>query len=153
MTKKIWMLIALGLVLGGLSLYLNRDWFAKDTIQIFSRSRPSRAPFFRRKNPDNSPINPLIFTFDRKVKLTSLKVIPVSSIQTNSFPHPIWQLVSESNSVPIKTFSYGMRIQGMHPEVKGLEPEPLEPGIKYRLFVEANSQKLEHDFVPEARTP
>jgi hypothetical protein len=153
MTKKFWMLIALGLVLGGLSLYLNRDWFAKDTIQIFSRSRSSRVPFFRRKGPDSSPINPLIFTFDRKVKLTSLKVIPVSSIQTNSFPHPIWHLVSESNSVPIKTFTYGMRIQGMHPEVKGLEPEPLEPGVKYRMFVEANSQKLEHDFVPEARTP
>ena len=146
------MLIALGLVLGGFSLYINRDWFAKDTIQIFSRSRPSRVPFFRRKGPDNSPINPLIFTFDRKVKLTSLKVIPVSSIQTNSFPHPIWNLVSESNSVPLKTFTYGMRIQGMHPEVKGLDPEPLEPGVKYRMFVEAGKQKAQHDFTPEPRT-
>jgi hypothetical protein len=152
MTKKVWTLIALGLVLGGFSLYLNRDWFAKDTIQIFSRSRPSRLPFFRRKGPDNSPINPLIFTFDRRVKLTSLKIIPVSSIQTNSYPHPIWDLVSDSNSVPIKTFTYGMRIQGMHPKVKGLEPEPLEPGVRYRLFIEAGTQKAEHDFTPEPRS-
>jgi len=109
--------------------------------------------FFRRKRADDSKVDPVVFSFDRKLKLRSLKVIPVNDIQTNQFPHPIWDLVSESNSVPLKTFTYGMWIQGMHAKVKGLQPDPLEPGVKYRLFVEAGSLKAEHDFVPEPRTP
>ena len=153
MTGKIWTLLAVALVLGGLSLYLNRDWFAKDTIQIIHRSRPARTVFSRRKGRDTSPVDPVVFSFNQKLKLTALKVVPVSDIQTNQFPHPIWDLVSESNSVPLKMFTYGMGIQGMHSKVKGLQPDPLEPGVKYRLFVEAGSLKAEHDFVPEPRTP
>lgn len=152
MTKKVWMLAALAVVLGSASLYLNRDFFGSGTIEVHHRSRPARAPFARRQRPDDAVINPLIFTFDRKLKLTSLKVVPVSDLETNKFPHPIWHLVSESNSVPIKMFTYGANIQGMHPENKGLEPEPLEPGVKYRLFIQAGSFKAEHDFVPEPRS-
>jgi hypothetical protein len=40
----------------------------------------------------------------------------------------------------------------MRPEVKGLTPEPLEPGVNYRLLVEAGTRKMEHDFAPVART-
>jgi hypothetical protein len=146
------MLLALAVVLGGLSLYFNRDWFAKSGIQIYHRSRPARAMMLRRKRPDTSPINPLVFGFNRELRLTALKVIPVSDIETNKFPLPIWSLVSESNSVPIRNLTYGANIQGMHPEVKGIAPEPLQPGVKYRLFIQAGSLKAEHDFTPEPRT-
>jgi hypothetical protein len=61
-------------------------------------------------------------------------------------------LLSDSNSLPIKDFTYGMRIPGMRPAFKGTAPDPLEPGIKYRLLVEAGKQKIAHDFVPELRT-
>ena len=153
MTKKQWMLIALVAVLGGFSLYLNRDWFAKENIHIYHRSRPARAALFRRKHVDTaSSINPIVFGFDRKLKLTCLKVIPVSAIETNKYPHPIWHLVSESNSVAIKDFSYGTPIQGMHPAVKGAIPDPLEPGVPYRLEIEAGPLKAEHDFTPSERT-
>jgi hypothetical protein len=151
MTTKNWMLIALTVMLGGFSLYLNRDWFARDNIQLMHRSRPARGAF-RRRGPDNPLIDPLSFWFDRKVKLTSLKVVAVFDLETNRFPQAIWHLVSDSNSVPIKEFTYGMRIQGMHPALKGAAPDPLEPGVKYRILVEAGKQKAEHDFVPEART-
>src|SRR6516225_139317 len=104
MTKKVWMLIALAVALGGFSLYLNKDWFAKDHIQIYDRSRPSRAVF--RGRTDNSAIDPMVFGFDRKLKLTSLKVIPLSALQTNKFAQPVWHLVSDSNSLPIKAFTY-----------------------------------------------
>ena len=87
------MLIAVAIVLGGISFYLNKDWFAKDDIQIFHRSRPVRTSVFRRKRApdplDNPAINPIVFGFDRTLKLTSLKVIPVSDIETNKYPHPI----------------------------------------------------------------
>ena len=148
------MLVALAVAFGGISLYLNKDWFAGDIIQIHHRSRPARAGFFRRtKRPDTSATDPVFFDIDRKLKLTSLKVIPVSDIETNKYPQPIWHLVSDSNSVPIADFWYGMRIPGMRPSVQGATPDPLEPGVKYRLLIEAKGSKTEHDFIPVPRTP
>ena len=54
--------------------------------------------------------------------------------------------------MPIKEFGYDASIRGMHPAVKGADADPLQPGIKYRLLIEAGSQKAEHDFVPVPRT-
>lgn len=154
MTRKQLLLIALAVVFGGISLYLNKDWFAGDIIQIHHRSRPERMGFFRRsKRPADSSTNPLVFGFDRKLKLTSLKVISVSEIETNKYPHPIWHLVADSNSVPISEFAYGMRIQGMRPAVQGATADPLEPGVNYRLLIESKTGKAEHDFIPVPRTP
>jgi len=156
MTKKNWMLLGAALLLAGISLYLNRDWFAKDGIQIYHRSRPARAGLFfgrkRTSSADNSAVNPVIFGFSRKLRLTSVKVIPVSDIETNKFPHPIWNLTSVSNSAPVKDFVYGDNIKGMKPAVQGAIPDPLQPGVNYRLFVEAGEFKAEHDFVPVPRT-
>jgi hypothetical protein len=154
MTTKHWTLIILAVALGGFSLYLNKDWFAGDVIQIHSRSRPARAGFFRRgKRPANTATDPVFFAFDRKLKLTSLKVIPVSDIETNKYPHPIWDLVAATNSVPITDFAYGMRIPGMRPRVQGATPDPLVPGANYRLLVEVGRLKAEHDFVAVPLTP
>jgi hypothetical protein len=41
----------------------------------------------------------------------------------------------------------------MRPTVKGATPDPLEPGVTYRLLIEAGSRKAEHDFEPVAQTP
>ena len=155
MTRKQWMLIALAVLSAAFSLYLNQDWFAKDNIQIYHRSRPARGGIFRRgKRVDTEQaIEPLFFSFDRKLKLKSLKVIPVSEIETNKYPHAVWDLVSDSNSVPVKDLLYGMPIRGMRPTVKGATPDPLEPGVTYRLLIEAGSRKAEHDFEPVAQTP
>jgi hypothetical protein len=148
------MLIALAVVLGGASLYLNKDWFAGDIIHIHHRSRPARMGLSRRtKQPADSATDPVVFGFDRNLKLTSLKVIPVSEIETNKYPHPIWDLVATSNSVPITEFAYGMHIRGMQPTVKGATADPLEPGVKYRLLIEAGTARAQHDFVPVPRTP
>src|SRR5438105_14018590 len=104
MTRKQWMFLAVAVLLGGLSLYLNQDWFARDNIQIYHRSRPVRSGLFRRKRTPaaagDSAINPVIFGFDRKLKLTSVKVIPLTDIETNKYPHPICHPISDSNSVP-----------------------------------------------------
>jgi hypothetical protein len=154
MTKKQWMLLALAVVLAGFSLYLNRDWFAREDIHISHRSRPQRG-FFRRPRASTaiSATDPVLFGFDTKLKLKTVKVIPLSDIATNKYPHAIWHLVSESNSVPTKEFSYGAPIPGMHPALKGVTADPLEPGAQYRLFIETEGHKAEHDFTAAARTP
>jgi hypothetical protein len=152
MTKKIWLMIALAVVLGGISLYLNKDWFSKENIQIYHRSRPARVLWLSRKRTDNSPIDPIHFGFNHELKLTSLKIVPVSALETNKYAAPVWHLVSDSNSVPIKDFNYGAAIAGMHPARKDVQPDPLEPGVKYRLVVEAVSFKGQHDFVPDPRS-
>jgi len=147
-------LIALAVVLGGVSLYLNKDWFAGEIIQIHHRSRPTRMGFFRQgKRAAASATDPVAFGFDRRLKLTSLKVIPVSEIETNKHPRPICYLVSKSNSVPIMDWSYGMPIPGMQPAVQDATPDPLEPGVPYRLIIEAGKLKAEEDFTPVPRTP
>ena len=154
MGKKQWMLIAVVIVLGGLSFYLNKDSFGHDNIQFYHRSRPARAglqPRARTHSFDNE-IDPITFGFDRKVKLIELKVIPMSAIETNKYPQPIWHLVSESNSAPIKDFSYGSPIQGMHPAIKDAAPDVLEPGVKYRVIADVGPVKLQHDFTPNPRT-
>jgi hypothetical protein len=157
MTRKQWLLLVFAIALTGLSLYLNKDWFAGDNIQIFHRSRPARVGLFsrRRSKPaaDTSNIDPLLFGFDRKVKLTSVKIISVAEALTNKYPHALWHLVSESNSIPTKEFSYGITIKGMHPAIKGAQPDPLEPGENYRLCIETATFKGEHDFKPVPKTP
>lgn len=152
MTRKVWMMIALAFILGSLSIYLNRDWFATEHIQITDRSRPARGPWAGRSDADNSAVNPLVIIFSRPLKLTMVKVVPAFAAETNRFAPPVWHLVSESNSPPTKEFTYGARIRGMHPAVKGMQPEPLLPELKYRLFIEAGPLKAEHDFTPVARS-
>jgi len=146
MSGKQWIILVLALGLGGFSFYLNHDWSGGNKIQVHHRSRPAG------RGDGRSPLQPLFFAFDRSLKLTSLKVIPVSEIETNKYPHPIWHLISKSNSVPVSDFTYGCSIGGMQPAVPGATPDPLEPDVKYRLLVEAGDLKLQHDFVPLARS-
>ena len=88
----------------------------------------------------------MAFFFTAKYKLTSVKVVPLDALKTNKYAHPIWHLISDSNSVPVKSIIYGVPIRGMKPDVKGARPAALEPNVPYRLLVEAGSLKGEHDF-------
>ncbi len=150
MTKKNIFLIVLTLLLVGFFLYLNRDWFVSEKVQISHRSGPPlRFSRFGRQNNNKQVVIPLFFEFNRKLKLTSVKVIPVSAIESNKYPHPIWEMVPIFQPVATKGFEYGAAIPGMKPTVQGAVPDPLQPGVKYRLVIEAGSLKVEHDFTPE----
>ena len=152
MTKKQWTIIGLVVALAGFSLYLNRDWFASENIHIYHRSG-ARGTFVRKRKGDDSMVNPIVFGFDRKLKLTMVKVVPVYALATNKYALPFWHLISDSNSIAIKDFTYGSSIAGMRPAVKGAQADSLEPGVPYRLFIQTASLKAEHDFVPAPRTP
>lgn len=134
--------------LGGLSLYLNRDWFARQTIQISHRVSPWMTQVRRGRRPaSDDPGNPVTFALNKYYGFSSIKVYVASEIATNKYAHPIWELISESNSVPTMTFGYGSYVRGMHPSVKNARPDPLEPGVKYRLVVKAGDEIGQHDFM------
>jgi len=148
MTKKQVLSILLTVVVGGAWLYANRDWFASDRIQIHTRVVPAGLGGGRFSAPaSGAQPGPVMFEWERKLKLKTVRVVPVAAIETNKYAHEIWHLVSDSNSVPTRGFIYGMFVPGMRPAVKDIDPEPLVPGEKYRLFLQAGSVKIEHDFV------
>jgi hypothetical protein len=141
MSKKPTIFLVLLLLAGGIFLYLNRDWFRRPPIQITHRFYAFGGRF------DNGGGKaPLLFEFDRKLKLTSVKVLALCDLETNKFPHALWEEVSESNSLPTRGFQYGMDIPGMRRVYKGIPAEPLVPDQKYRLLIQAGSLKAQHDF-------
>jgi hypothetical protein len=151
MTTKQWMLILLAIALGAFSLYLNRDSFAKESIQVYHRCRPAR--FVMGGSSADADAQSIMFGFDRWLKLTSLKMVPLDQFKTNQYAHALWELVSDSNSAPVKDFTYGAHIRGMRPPIEGLTPEPLEPGVPYRLLVQAGREKITHDFTLRPFSP
>jgi hypothetical protein len=136
------------LAVAGFYLYLYRDSFKKRDIQIFHTIRLDSAALRHRPAAGGGDETPNVITFGMGTdyKLTSIKIIPVEALKTNKYAVPIWELESTSNSAPIKAFSYGEHIYGMHPPSKGAQPEPLQPNVTYRLLVKAGSKTGEHDF-------
>lgn len=136
--------LLIGLI--GLSLYLNRDYFRADGIQITHRL----SPWMREKRPTprvNDLGVPVTFMLNGMYKLTRVRVFETARIETNKFAVPIWRVISDSNSVPTSSFNYGGYIKGMHPEAKGTRPEPLQPGVAYRLVVVTDKNlEAQHDF-------
>ncbi len=141
MTKNNWLLIAVAVLLAIVYIVFFTNWFKPETVQIF---HTNRTPHGRFRNTDAMP--GLIFGLNRQLQLTDIKVVMLSALQTNKNALPFWHLVSDSNSVPVKSFFYGQTIRGLKPAVVGVRPQPLETNVTYRLFVEAGKIKGEHDF-------
>ena len=144
------MLIAIAFVLAAAYAVYFTDWFKPKIIQISHTGRATRLAD-RPGQKNNSTTTPITFGFDREYKFNEIKVIPVAALETNKNAFPIWHLTSDSNSVPVKFFFYGQRIQGMKSAVAGSRPEPLQTNVTYRLFVQAGSAKGQHDFQPVAK--
>jgi hypothetical protein len=141
MTKKNWLLLALALGLGVIYVRYFTGWFRPPTIHIAHTSRNLRS----RAQPANaSP--PLNFGLNQQYRLTEITVVPLAIWQTNPSVSPVWHLISDSNSVPVRVFSYGQGIRGMKPAVAGSRAQPLETNVAYRLFVIAGKAKGQHDF-------
>jgi hypothetical protein len=161
MTKKNFFLFAAAIVLAGVYVFYFTDWFRPKIIHISSIN--SRR-ILRARNPrDDSPAVPVFFKLGRPCKLTEIKVVVVDEWQTNNDCLPLWHLVAGTNSAPItEPFLYGdyvpgngmnreYYIHGMKPAVPGMRAKPLQPGVKYRIFVTDGSAKGQHDFQPIAK--
>jgi hypothetical protein len=152
MTKKTGILIALALVLGGLSVYLNKERFRSATIQISHRVVPTRGLAARRDRAGTARMQPVVFMFNRPLRLTLVPVVLVDDSQTNTPPRVLWELTADSSSAPVKSVAYGVPVPGMKPAVKNAVPEPLQPGGKYRLTVKAGAIEAAHDFTLAPRS-
>jgi hypothetical protein len=149
MDKKQISLLGLALLLVGAMIYLSRDWFAPEDIQILSTIRPNRLSDKQQRKLGpavSSQPYTVTFFFNRKYALKSVKVVGTSEIETNRFAHPLWELVTVSNSIPVKSLTYGVPIRGMHTEVKGAQAEVLQPKVPYRLLIKTADQDASYDF-------
>ena len=144
MAQKPFLPIALLVLVGGLFIYINRDWFQARPIQVSHRIYRFAGRFGGADSP-----TPVMFEFDHRLKLTSIKIVALADSQTNKYPHALWHMISSSNSVPTKGFVYGMDVPGMRSAVNGAAADPLDPGQTYRLLLEAGSVKGQHDFTLE----
>lgn len=142
------------LALAGLSIYMNRDWFNERPIQISYRVSPWLKDARRvraRATTDVGP--PVVFSLDPHLRLVNLKVVIAAEIATNKYARPLWELVSPTNSALTGSFSYGERIRGMLPKVKGATPDLLQPGVMYRLFLTTvEKREAQHDFTTTPQT-
>ena len=149
MTRKNILLIGVLLLLTAFCVYLYRDRFLPEPIQIGHRSVEPRGWLRRREK--NSEADAIVFLLNQEIKLTSVKVVSLDELATNKNAAPLWELVSESNSIPVKDFIYGLNIRGMRPVRKGASAQPLEAGAHYRLYLKSGWHKLQHDFSPLPR--
>jgi hypothetical protein len=137
MNKKIYILIAIALVLATVYVAYFTHWFRAKTIQISHTSRPARP---------GATTDLLLFGLDDYYSLTDVKIVPLDALQTNKFAEPVWHLVSDEGSDDVQVFSYGANIPGMDPAAAGARPEPLQKGVTYRLSVTAGRAKGQLDF-------
>ncbi len=142
MTKKNLCLLVLLAGLAVLYAACFTDWFKPKTLAI--NYKVSRLP--QRLQRKDAPPFLLLFIFNARLTFNEIKVVPLEGYKTNRNVLPLWHLVSDSNSVPLKTFPYGQLIHGMRPAITGVRAEPLETNVTYRLFVTAGQFKGERDF-------
>ena len=138
MTKKNLFLGIFTMVVAAVYVTYFTDWFKPQTLAInyTVRNQPQRM----------GAMSALMFIFNTEVGFTEIKVVPCAGFETNKNIVPLWHLVSDSNSVPEKTFAYGQMIRGMRPAIKGVRAEPLATNVTYRLLVTAGKIKGERDF-------
>jgi hypothetical protein len=140
MDKKNTLLVVVLLALLAIYLVFFTNWFKPHVIKLFYTTRPIEHFHARRDLPY------ILFGLEGTYRLTELKVMSVDDLQKNPGAPPLWHLISDSNSVPIKMFTYGEHIHGMKPEFAGDQAEGLETNEIYRLFVTAGRTKGQIDF-------
>jgi hypothetical protein len=140
MTKKDTCLVLILIILAGAYVFCFTDWFKTKTIKIFSTSR--HIQYARARND----LPYILFGMEGTYRLTEIKVVALTDFQKNPSAASVWHLISVSNSIPIKDFTYGQHIHGMKPSVAGEEPGDLETNVMYHLIVKAGHIQGTHDF-------
>ena len=154
MRKQSWLLAGAAVLLAGIYAWFFTDWLTPRRIHIYYVARPpTRSVMGARVAAGNKNTDIVTFGMDSRYSLTEIKVVRLSEWQTNHFAEPLWHLVTDSNSAPVKMFPYGVALRGMRPAVAKKWPDPLEPNVVYRIFVSAGHLHGEHDFSAPARPP
>ena len=144
MSKNGIFLTVIAVILGAVYAYCFTNWFRKETMRVMYATRPGRISTIG--EPGEEPVYQVSFGFDRKYKLTSVKVVAAEDLATNKYPAVLWHLTSDSNSVPIKSIDYGKPVKGMKSAVARARPEPLQPEVEYVLLLEAGKVSARTNF-------
>ena len=142
MTKNNILWVAVAIALAAVYIIFFSNWFTPKTIQIYHTNRNLRSAPVQ----GNALPNLMFGMRPSNSRLTEIKVVSVTALETNKDTVPLWHLISDSNSVPLKYFFYGQHIAGMRPAIKGMGCEALETNVTYRMFLTAGRIKGEHDF-------
>lgn len=145
MNKKNYILIVIALVLAAVYVAYFTDWFRTKPMLISSSSRRVIQTDANTRT-GSGPVRRYFNLGDDFYSLTEVKVVPLAALQTNQLAQPVWHLVSDDGSDDVDSFFYGEKIRGMDPAVGGSEPEPLQPGVAYRIFVAAGRVKGQQTF-------
>ena len=145
MTKNGILLSIIAVILAAVYVVYFTDLLRKDGIQIIPTVRPGSESVIPR-DPDDVPVHKVSFALDGKYKLTCVKVHVASELATNKYATPLWHLISDSNSVPTKSITYGFEIKGMKPSVPRARPEPLLANVEYTLVLEAGKTHSQTNF-------
>jgi hypothetical protein len=140
MEKKNTLLVAVLLVLVSVYLIFFTDWFRPRVIKLFYTTRQIE---YYRARPD---LPYVLFGLEGSYRLTEVKVMSLDDLKGNPGAQPQWHLIGKPSSVPIKMFTYGERIHGMKPAMKGEDAAALATNEVYRLFVAAGRAKGQIDF-------
>ena len=143
MTRKNWLSLLFVAALVVVYAVWFTDWFAPREFTVFHTFRGARGrPGLARRAPE--PM--LIFSASRQLKITEIRVVPLTGWTTNKSVSPLWHLVSESNSIPVKNFVYGQPILGLHSSIKGARADFPITNVTYRIIITAGKDGAEHDF-------
>jgi len=141
MNRKNWLLVALLAILAVVYAVWFTDWFRPAKLGIYHASRS-----FRGRPAAGGAMPNLMFGLNQPLRLNEIRVVSLAALATNPAALPVWHLVSDSNSVPIKSFSYGQNIRGLRPAVPGSRPQLLVTNTTYRMILVAGKIHGEHDF-------
>ena len=141
MTKNSLLLVFVAICLAAAYVFFFSDWFKPKALQIYHTSRN-----LREAAPRGNALPNLMFGLRPQSRITELKVVSLAQFETNKDTVPVWHLVSDSNSIPLKFFYYGQYIAGMRPAISGVHADALDTNVTYRMFVTAGSLKGQHDF-------
>jgi hypothetical protein len=147
MTKQNIFLTVLLAVLAVIYAIYFTDWFDRQTIQIIPTVRPGRPSAI--PHPVNWPdVYPVSFAFDGKYRLTSVKVLAEEDTKTNKYPTPLWHMISDKGSEPMKNLIYGQPLfkEKLKPSEPRARPQPLLPGVKYIIQLEAGKIRGQTNF-------
>jgi hypothetical protein len=150
MAKKQWVLLAVFIALATIYICAFTDFGRHPAIQISHavdlKPKGILRPRLKAAKSGDANVADVRFNLDQPCQLTEIKVVCLAGWQTNKSILPLWHLISDSNSVPIRRFYYGTPIRGMKPFVVSTRPKPLETNVIYRLFLTAGSVRGQHDF-------
>jgi hypothetical protein len=150
MKDKIIIFSLLGVIL--LTLYLALfSGCNEEPMLITSKLRPVRKGTALERGV--TPLYDVTFGFNKRYRLTSVKVVSAQDLSTNKHPRALWHIVEDGKATPVKAISYGKPARGMKPAVPDLEAEPLDADQEYVVFIEAGGIKAQTNFFARARPP